>query len=988
MSVAGISSTGAITGTTADLKNYISLNSNNYIFNIGKAMDVGQWGMWINMVDGDTGAIQGERQGNSYKNICINPYGALVGIGTLTPQYRLDVNGSLRAGAITGSSLEIVDNVPTFRVGNNGNCNITSTIQGSDAQSAFLNLSGPGGVTGPQCGFNLNPFYGRAGGPACRIYAQDNNYSADFYLQTAPQTNGATAVTRIFISSATGFVGINTTNPQYQLQVNGSLNADAITGNSITLPGGVFANSTNFAFGTGTVTGITAFTNGYSVNNGTTARVVIDNNANITGSSLFVGTASGNTITGGSLVISSGTSLSGITNAGAITGTSLSVGTASGRTITAGNLVISSGASLSGITNAGAITGTSLTVGTTSGNTITGGSLVISSGASLSGITNAGAITGTSLAIRGSGTITTPASDNNSTTIATTAYVKNQGYSKVSVANATYNLSGGGTVTWNGTTRVVSWSQRVIAINLNDSLASSGFFYIDPTSFTFPRNTWSALYYVPTNGMGPDFDNTKLIRVGAVADIGENWIFICSFHADNLSLRWNPGYVIIPNGGIYDATKGILQNPSLQKLSISNTLDVTGSLTAGAITGTSLAISGSGTITTPATSDNSTAIATTAYVKAQNYVDTSTAQNISGIKTHYDDINRMIGNGVHVGKVKFGTEIEPNQKGMYFSYGFYNNEDDVGGRGLIQADFRGNSFRPICINPNGGTVGINQVVPDTNYSLDVNGPLKAINITGNSLNVTGQNDTTSFSYIDQSYGNQFHTTAGSNVPIGIFANNLIRSGRGFFVSSDQRIKKNIQTLSPEESLHLIQNLKPVSFDYIDPTKRITKKYGFIAQEVESVLPTVINHSSEYIPNIFELVQIDKTNKTRIRLTNKTTDIFELSKDKTQKIKLKFYDASNNEILREIQEIIDDKTMILSKPITEDPLFLYGQEVPDFRSVEHEQINAVLLSAVQAQQTKIESLESKNVSLETKNVSLEKKIQDIESKIDFLLSKIT
>jgi len=324
--------------------------------------------------------------------------------------------------------------------------------------------------------------------------------------------------------------------------------------------------------------------------------------------------------------------------------------------------------------------------------------------------------------------------------------------------------------------------------------------------------------------------------------------------------------------------------------------------------------------------------------------------------------------------------MEQNQKGMYLSYGFYDSVNDVGGRGLIQGEYQGNSFRPICINPNGGTVGINQVVPDTNYSLDVNGRLKAGDITGNSLNVNGRNSTTSFSYISISYGSTYTTTNGSNVPIGIVATNLIQSGIGFFMSSDQRIKKNIQSLSPEESLQLIQHLKPVQFNYIDSTKRTTKKYGFIAQEVESVLPTVINHSSDYIPNIFEIVQIDKTNKTKIRLTTKTTDLFELPIDKSQKIKLKFYDASNNEILREIQEIIDDKTVLLSKPITEDPLFLYGQEVPDFRSVENEQINAVLLSAVQAQQKKI-------VSLESKNVSLEKKIEALESKIDFLMSKI-
>ena len=58
-SVARISSTGAITGTSADLRNYISLvDSNNYTYTVGKRMDNGKWGMSFNMVDGETGAIQ------------------------------------------------------------------------------------------------------------------------------------------------------------------------------------------------------------------------------------------------------------------------------------------------------------------------------------------------------------------------------------------------------------------------------------------------------------------------------------------------------------------------------------------------------------------------------------------------------------------------------------------------------------------------------------------------------------------------------------------------------------------------------------------------------------------------------------------------------------------------------------------------------------------------------------------------------------------
>ena len=235
-------------------------------------------------------------------------------------------------------------------------------------------------------------------------------------------------------------------------------------------------------------------------------------------------------------------SVARISSTGDISGNSLQIGTSSR------------------ITNAGAITGTSVSVGSTSGNTITAGNLQVGPSPGCN-INNTGDITARDVSIRSvvitnNNQVETVSTDNNSTRIASTAYVKNQGYAKVSTTNANYNLSGGGTVTWNANTKTVTWSQRVIAINLNISLARDGFFDIGPTNFTFGGG-WVALYYVPTNGMGSAFDSTKLIQVGFPAEIGENWIFICSFHADNNSLRWNPGYVIIPNGGTYNANTGV-----------------------------------------------------------------------------------------------------------------------------------------------------------------------------------------------------------------------------------------------------------------------------------------------------------------------------------------------------------------------------------------------------------------------------------------------
>jgi hypothetical protein len=307
---------------------------------------------------------------------------------------------------------------------------------------------------------------------------------------------------------------------------------------------------------------------------------------------------------------------------------------------------------------------------------------------------------------------------------------------------------------------------------------------------------------------------------------------------------------------------------------------------------------------------------------------------------------------------------------------------------FIKTALTGNSANTaasrIYITGSNGYVGIGTETPGNLLEVAGNAKFTGIYVTGQYGGLTN-----GVVYYIYGYGTTIGTVTTINTSqyVGIKADKLIQSAIGFLVASDNRIKKNIEYLSPEDSLELIQRLKPAKFNYVDVTKGTNKKYGYIAQEVKSVLPTVINHSSDYIPNIFEIVQIDTT-QTKIILSTKTTDLFELPKDENQKIKLKFYDASNNEILREVEEIIDDKTFLLSKPISEQKLFLYGQEVSDFHSLEHEQINAVLLSAVQGQQKKIEDLENKIEDLESKTVSLEKKIEDLENKIEFLMTKIS
>lgn len=192
--------------------------------------------------------------------------------------------------------------------------------------------------------------------------------------------------------------------------------------------------------------------------------------------------------------------------------------------------------------------------------------------------------------------------------------------------------------------------------------------------------------------------------------------------------------------------------------------------------------------------------------------------------------------------------------------------------------------------------------------------------------------------------------------VSLYASFIVASGVGFTINSDERIKKNIEYLSSAKSLELIKSMKPCSFEYVDFMKGKTAKYGYLAQDVETMLPNVVYTNPDYIPNFYEMVKIEERQK--IILESKTTESLAIG------TKLKFYDIQNVEIWREVQSIIDERSFTVTESFQEgtETLFLYGQEVADYRSIDTDQINAVLLSAFQETSKKIKDREKKIVEL--------------------------
>ena len=88
---------------------------------------------------------------------------------------------------------------------------------------------------------------------------------------------------------------------------------------------------------------------------------------------------------------------------------------------------------------------------------------------------------------------------------------------------------------------------------------------------------------------------------------------------------------------------------------------------------------------------------------------------------------------------------------------------------------------------------------------------------------------------------------------------LAEVNQAWTVTSDERVKRKVKTLSSKRAA--LMALRPVTFDYIDGA---TGQTGFIAQEVQSVLPEIVRElddtgllgiqETHLIPMLVQVVQ--------------------------------------------------------------------------------------------------------------------------------------
>lgn len=146
----------------------------------------------------------------------------------------------------------------------------------------------------------------------------------------------------------------------------------------------------------------------------------------------------------------------------------------------------------------------------------------------------------------------------------------------------------------------------------------------------------------------------------------------------------------------------------------------------------------------------------------------------------------------------------------------------------------------------------------------------------------------------------------------------------FNAFSDKRVKTDIKPIT--HSLETIKHLKPSSYTKIDKVQNgYRKKYGFIAQELEQIIPEAVTKGKGEIPI---LKRFDDA-----ALEDGVTYVLEVSKDGY---------ATRQEYNTK-------------QPKPEGELFVISKKVDDFRTVDYNMVFTIAVEAIKEQQSEIESL---------------------------------
>jgi hypothetical protein len=274
-----------------------------------------------------------------------------------------------------------------------------------------------------------------------------------------------------------------------------------------------------------------------------------------------------------------------------------------------------------------------------------------------------------------------------------------------------------------------------------------------------------------------------------------------------------------------------------------------------------------------------------------------------------------------------------------------------------------------------------------NVGIGTTNPFCRLEIYGSANgNASGSDDRAFFA---TSSGTALSNDTGSGSGVSVWSHDWVGSGTGFIAAnattfSDERLKKNIVDADDGECLDILRQLQPKKYNYVDVVQRgETPVWGFIAQEVEAILPYSTHNFQEYIPNIYELANVSSSNV--ITFTNFNTSNLEAN---ATIIRVKTVNGGQENVT--LTEVIDEHTIRVEEDLNEwtgsidetgnvvtgNQLFIFGQRMEDVRGLKKDAIWTVATSALQEIDRQLQAEKAKVATLETQVADLLARVQTL------------
>jgi len=228
-------------------------------------------------------------------------------------------------------------------------------------------------------------------------------------------------------------------------------------------------------------------------------------------------------------------------------------------------------------------------------------------------------------------------------------------------------------------------------------------------------------------------------------------------------------------------------------------------------------------------------------------------------------------------------------------------------------------------------------------------------------------------------GGIFQHTTDPNTPYSIVADQFVLA-TAFQATSDRRIKEQIAPSDTARDLATVQKLGVAEYRFIDwQTKGGKLQKGFIAQDVQRIIPEAVSSSANFIPDIFSQASSVNYDRNLKRLAVSLPRAHQLKVgDRVRLV------AGASELDLTVEVVPSDREFVVGHCEREPgQIFVYGKYVTDLLTVNYDRIFTTGIGAIQELARQLEKLqagESRLAELEQKAAhvdNLEREIADLK-----------